>query len=588
MTVQLVLTLLVTALVFVAMASDRVLPHRAALAGAAVLLLSGVLDGPRLLDVIGSPGLIIISGMMLVAAALEHTGLIDRFVRRLKAQVGRHPRRAWLHLYAGVLLGSAVMANTPMVVLAAPAVVALARQSAMSVKPVLLPIVFLSSLGGCLTLIGSSVNLIASESLLQAGLRGFGLFEFSLLGLLCAGAGVAFLALFGPRLLPVGTPPSTQLHEPQRQLLGEYPIGLGDAMVGRSALEFSQMHAGVSVLDCRRETDADEGKNGSAGRISLIADLRLRAGDRLLLEAPARWWIEQASLRSTGLADSQIDVEVWVPPQSRWLGLPLAGLRLDRIHGIELLGFAAAHGRASWAGHRLQVGDRLLLRGPRAELERLLASEAALGPLQVERAGHATHRQWVAWLAVLAAALPMLGWLSLPQASVLSALIVVLGGAISKTQPLNRPSMRTLGLVFGMLAIGEALVASGAVELLAIALQSSAERVEPWVLLGLTLLVATLVTEVLTNSAAVALLASAVIPLCLYLGLDPRPFVVAVLFGASASFASPLAYQTNAYVYQIGGYRFVDFLRVGVPLKLIVCALCWYTIPRLWPLQGVG
>ncbi len=587
MSAHLILTLLVAAAVFAAMASDRVLPHRAALAGAAVLLLSGALDGPGLMGVIGSPGLIIITGMMLVAAALEHTGLIDRFVRRLKAQVGRQPRRAWLRLYAGVLLGSAVLANTPMVVLAAPAVVALARQSAISVKPVLLPIVFLASLGGCLTLVGSSVNLIASESLLQSGLGGFGLFEFSLLGLLCAGGGVAFLALFGPRLMPGGAPPSTQLYEPERLLVGEYPIGAGDAAVGQPALAFLDAHPGLRVLDCRRDAEVTTDAADRAGRTSLIADLRLRAGDRLVLEAPARWWIEQARLRSVGGEGSgPIDVEVWVPPQSRWLGLPLAGLRLDRIHGIDVLGLAAAQGRAHLTGHRVQVGDRLLLRGPRVELERLLASEAALGPLQVERAGHATHRQWVAWLALAAAALPAVGWLSLPQAAVLAALIVMLGGAISKTQPLNRPSLRTLGLVFGMLAIGEALVGSGAVDLLAAGLQGSAGRVEPWLLLGLTLLVATLATEVLTNGAAVALLAPVVIPLCQYLGLDPRPFVIAVLFGASASFASPLAYQTNTFVHQIGGYRFVDFLRVGVPLKLIVCLLCWYAIPRMWPLQA--
>lgn len=587
MSAALVLSLLVAALVFAAMASDRVAPHRAALAGAAVLLLSGALDGPGLMGVIGSPGLIIITGMMLVAAALEHTGLIDRFVRRLKAQVGRQPRRAWVHLYAGVLLGSAVLANTPMVVLAAPAVVALARQSGISVKPVLLPIVFLASLGGCLSLVGSSVNLIASESLLQAGLGGFGLFEFSLLGLLCAAGGVAFLALFGPRLMPVGDAPSAQLYEPDRLMLGEHAIAVGDPLVGTAALEFLQRHAGVSILDCRRDADTQSAAD-EPGRISLIADLRLRAGDRLLLEAPARWWIEQADLRQVDRAAAPIDVEVWVPPQSRWLGLPLAGLRLDRIHGVEVLGLASAQGRAHWAKHRVQIGDRLLLRGARTELERLLASEAALGPLQVERAGHATHRQWVAWLALGAAALPAIGWLSLPQAAVLAALIVMLGGAISRSQPLNRPSLRTLGLVFGMLAIGEALVGSGAVGLLADALEGSAGQVEPWLLLGLTLLIATLATEVLTNGAAVALLAPVVIPLCLHLGLDPRPFVVAVLFGASASFASPLAYQTNTYVHQIGGYRFADFLRVGVPLKLIVCLLCWYAIPRMWPLQAAA
>jgi di/tricarboxylate transporter len=611
------LSLAVALAVFVAMASDRVAAHRAALAGAAVLLLTGSLDGQGLAAVFGSPGLVTITGLMLVAAALVHTGLIDRLVRRLRLQAGRRPRRAWLQLYAAVMLGSALFANTPMVVLAVPAVLALARQSEVAAQRVLLPVVFLASLGGCLSLVGSSVNLIASESLLRAGLPGLSLFEFSPLGLVCAAAGALFLAIAGPRLLPAGRQPSPQLYEPERALVGEVAFGTGDHELGVGVTEWLARHPGVSVLDCRRN-ESESGSIPQSPRSSLLADLRIRAGDRLVVEAPAQWWLQRARLasapadviegvfgvRGSGAAlkieesergagnaseRSSIGVEVWLPPQSRWLGLRLEALRLDRIFGVQLLGISGALGRVhSPHRHRLQIGDRLLLLGPRKELERLLASEAALGPLQVERASHASGRQWVAWLALGVVGLSALGLIELKQAAVLAALVVVLGGALAPSEPLNRPSMRTLGLVFGMLAIGESLVRSGAADLLGAVLAGTAMAVPPWLLLGLVLLVATAATEILTNSAAVALLAPVVISLCLGLGLAPAPFVVAVLFGASASFASPMAYQTNSYVQQIGGYHFRDFVRLGLPLKLLVCALCWALIPLMWPLRAVA
>jgi di/tricarboxylate transporter len=574
--------------VFLAMASDRIAPHRAALGGAALLLLTGTLDTGGLLAVVGSSGLLTISCMMLVAAALEHTGLVDRLVRALLAQVGRRPRGAWLRLYAAVLVGSSVLANTPTVVLAVPAVLTLARHSGVAITRVLLPIVFLASLGGGLTLIGSSVNLIASESLLHAELPGLGLFEFSLLGLACAAVGVAYLLLAGPRLLPSGPSPSRQLFEPNRALVALLPVGLADPWLQQPVTRFLQAHPGVSVLDCVRAPVSPEDQAATSARgarISLLADLRLQAGDALVVEASAEWLLQQAELRSPPSVAEPLTVEVWLPPQSRWLGLNLQQLRLDRIFGIDVLGIAGARGRVQLPmAHRLEIGDRLLLRGPRTELERVLASEVALGPLQVERASHACGRQWVALLALSAVLLPAFGLLQLPQAALLAALIVVLGGAVSPVSPLNRPSMRTLGLVFGMLAIGESLVRSGAVDVLSALLEGSAERVEPVLLLGLVLLVATSATEVLTNGAAVALLAPVVVSLCIGLGLDPRPFVIAVLFGASASFASPLAYQTNTFVYQIGGYRFGDFLRLGLPLKLLVCAICWLLIPQLWSL----
>lgn len=582
-----VVSLLVAVAVFLAMASDRIAAHRAALAGAALLLLTGTLDAQGLAEVLGSPGLVTITGLLLVSAALVHTGLIDRLVRVLRRSAGAHPRRAWAQLFALVLLGSALIANTPMVVLAVPAVLALARSSKVAAQRVLLPVVFLASLGGCLSLIGSSVNLIAAQSLVRAGLPGFSLFEFSVLGLVCAAAGAAFVVLFGPRLLPAGAPPSPQLYEPERALVGEFVVGAFDAGIDAPLSDWLAAHPGVSVLDCRRAQG--ERDPAQALRTSLLADLRLKAGDRLVLEAPAQWWLAEAgrAAHTARVERETLAVEVWLPPQSRWLGLHLEALRLDRIFGIEVLGISGALGRVhSPLRHRLQIGDRLLLRGDREELERLLASEVALGPLQVERASRAHGRQWVAWLALGVILLPAIGMLELTQASVLAALVVVLGAAVAPNDPLNRPSLRTLGLVFGMLCIGESLVGSGAADLLAEGLRGTAGDVPDWLLLGLVLLAATLATEILTNGAAVALLAPVTISLCLGLGLDPRPFVVAVLFGASASFASPLAYQTNSFVQQIGGYRFRDFLRLGLPLKLLVCALCWLLIPLLWPLRA--
>jgi di/tricarboxylate transporter len=217
------------------------------------------------------------------------------------------------------------------------------------------------------------------------------------------------------------------------------------------------------------------------------------------------------------------------------------------------------------------TGDRLLLAGGRGELERFLASESALGPLQLERNRQARSKAPLALATLLGFVLcAATGWLALEVAALAAAATLVAVGAMPSRHNLPPVLLRTLGILLGMLGIGAALEATGATAAMVVPLISTGAALGPWTLLIVVFLSATLLSELLTNNAVIVLILPVVLGVTQSLGLDPMPFALAVVFGASASFATPIGYQTNTLVYQLGEYRFVDFLRIGLPLKLLV------------------
>lgn len=565
--------------VVLGLASDRLPPHRVALGGFALLVLGGVLDSADTLNVVGSSGLVTVLCMFLIASALEHTGVVDEAVRRLMRVARTRPTAAWMLFFAAVLVGSMVVPNTPVVVLACPAALLLAQRTRTPSGRLLLPIAFLASLGGSVTLMGSSVNVVASDLLRDHDGSELGTAQLLAIGLPVALAGAAAMAVLA-RWLPPGRTPSAQLFAPAQRYLHELVIGpaspLLDRPLGETLLAAGE-HELVELFAAERPAA------GGAG--PALATYRPQAGDRLLLRGAAEHLVAARQRERHGDAE-MVSLEVWLPAYSRLAGLRVGELRLDSIYGIRLLGVAPLLGSLrDLAQHRLATGDRLLMDGPRAEVERFLASEAAFGPLQIERSRQARGKAPLALAALGFVVLaPASGWLALETAALCAAIGLAVGGVLRNGFQLPPLLLRTLGVLLGMLGIGAGLERSGATTAMVAPLIETAAALGPWPLLVAVYLCASLLSEVLTNNGVVVLLIPLALGLADSLGLPTLPFALAVLFGASASFATPIGYQTNTLVYQLGGYRFRDFLLVGLPLKLLVGAVALGMLALLYPM----
>lgn len=569
---------LVAIAVLLAMASDRWPPHRIALGGFALLMLGGSLDTDSVLRVIGSTGLVTVVCMFVLAAALEQTGVIDRAVRGLLQVAGTRPRSAWALFFALVLIGSSVVPNTPVVMLACPAAMLLAQRTRIGNGRLLLPIAQLATLGGSLTLIGSSVNVVSSNLLQEHGGQALRLFDTTPVALPVALAG-ALMVWLGSRRLPAGEPASAKHFQPGQRFLSEHVVSAQDDWAQRRIGETLAQRVDVEVLELWRSGLAVALPAGAA-----LVDHRPQAGDRLLLRQPASALVEQFRLTLPRI-DDQLCMEVWIPPYSRWCGLPIGQLRLDIIHGLRLLGVAPLlTGDPDLSRHCIAAGDRLLLAGPRPEIERVLATGCALGPLQIERSSQLRDRAPLAlgMLAFIIVA-PACAWLSLEVAALVAAILLGLGGALRGMVTGSPMLVRTLGVLMGMLGIGAALESNGVTAAMVGPLLGAAAGQGPWVLLVASYLCASLLSELVTNNAVAVLVLPLVLGVTQSLGLDPLPFTLAVLFGASSSFATPVGYQTNTLVYQLGRYRFVDFLRAGLPLKLVHGGVALLMIDLLYP-----
>ncbi len=541
MTADAWIALTTTIVVVLALASDRFPAHRVALGGFAVLLISGVIDRELALGIVGSTGLVTVMCMFLIASALEHTGVVDDAVRRLLRLAGTRPTSAWALFFALVLVGSMVVPNTPVVVLACPAALLLAQRTRTAGTRVLLPIAQLATLGGSVTIIGSSVNVVASNLLEDHGSSPFDLNTLVPIALPVAAAGALTVWLMA-RWLPAGSISAALRYNPQQAYDFEMVVSADDDLVGRPLAQTLLLDPGLDVREFFPSQPESSARDAGPG----LSSFRPQIGDRLLVRAKA----EQLLLHRTPESSANpppIVLDVWVPSYSRLCGLRVDQLRLESIYGVELLGVAALLGTLrDYPAHRIGTGDRLLIRGPRPEVERFLASTAVLGPLQIERSQQARDKAPLALCALAFVILaPALGWLELETAALTAAIALTIGGVLRGGYQPPPLLLRTLGVLLGMLGIGAALEASGASSALVAPLVGKAAELGPWALLIVVYVIASLLSELITNNGVVVLLMPLALALAESQGLALLPFALAVLFGASASFATPIPWCIN-------------------------------------------
>jgi di/tricarboxylate transporter len=472
-----------------------------------------------------------------------------------------------------------------------PVAIDIAKHFKFSPSKLLLPLSYASIMGGTCTLLGTSTNLLVSSMAAERLGTGFGLFELAGVGLVILGAGFVYNILGPMRYLPSRSIISSLTRKYHlSSFLTEVRVPEGSPLIGRTVVEEQVSERfNINVLEILR------------GRQKIATDLRnnrVREGDVLLVRGPVESLVALRerygllSLADIKLTDSDLSdennilVELQLSPASNLEGRTLREIDFRRRFGSFVLAINRRVGGIVYdkvAYIPLQRWDTLLVFGPRNRVETLQQEEHFLPLQEVGLRLRLSKRWWLSALAIPGVVAMSAAGIPILEAALLAAVFVLVTRRLSIQQAYNSISWTVIFLLAAILPLGTALENTGLAALLGEGIAHLAKPVGPLALLAILLVVTSLLTEMISNNAAAVLMVPVAISCAGVLGVDPKPLLVGVAIAASTAFMTPMGYQTNTMVYGPGAYRFLDYVKAGLPLKVIAIVIAVLAIPRIWP-----
>lgn len=544
--------------------------------------------------IFGNSGLLTITFMFIVGAAMEKTGMVGVLGQWFEKLSGKSHLRIMLVLGLLVATSSAFLNNTTVVVVFMPMLLGLCRRLQLPPSRYLIPLSYFAIGGGLCTMIGTSTNLIVNGILLQKGIPQFGIFDITPLGITLTLAIIGFMLLFGKKLLPDRTSLATLLDDEDGREFLTAAIVSGDSPLVGKALQDTVLakNRSMRVIEVRR------GGNRVETPLNLI---KFEPGDRIIVKShlsglmgmDAVTGLENAAKSELGLSYARTEravlMEGMIGPHSRFAGHTLNDLNFRQQFGLLILAIhrQGENLRTNFENVTLNFGDTLLLEGSPERMRELFAERDMIN---LTKPKHDPLRRNKAWLAVLALMLVVgfgstdlvpFEWVAMG-----AALLVTMGGCLKKEDAYNAIDWPILTTILGTLGLGVAMDHTGAAQTIVHSVVEVAKNWDPRIIVSLVLLTTIILTELLSNQAVAALLTPLAIALAADLGLGPHPFVAAVMVGASIGFAVPAGYQTHMLVYGAGGYRFSDFFRTGIALDVLLWILGSLLIPVFWAITA--
>jgi di/tricarboxylate transporter len=560
--------------------------------GQAILAPPGKTDQLAILGgIFGNNAILTVIFMFIVGAAVERTGLVEVLGHQFERVAGRGPTRILLVLGLLTVGISGFLNNTTVVVVFMPMIIGLCKRTEQAPSRFLIPLSYFAIAGGMCTMIGTSTNLVVNGIVKQKGLEPFAMFDVAPLGIIFAIATIGFMLLFSRKLLPDRASLAAMINpDDGREFLTAAIVSTSSPLVGKLLIE-------TPLAKTRNSRVIEVRRNGN--RVDTpLNEIRFEPGDRVILKSQLSGVVgindleglDIAAKSELGLSYVQTEkavlMEGMLGPHSNLVGRSLSELNFRQQYGLLILALhrQGENLRENFEKVRLEVGDTLLLEGSSERMKQLFAEKDFINLSQPKAEDFRQKRAWVAMLALLLVVVlgAMDNVMPFEWVALGAALLVTLGGCLEKEEIFHAVDWGIITMILGTLGLGLAMDKTGAAKTIVHGLIGVVGHWDKRLILSVVLLFTIVLTELLGNNAVAALLTPLAIELGHNLGCDPRPFIVAVMMGASIGFAIPTGYQTHMLVYGAGGYRFSDFCRAGIPMDLVMWIAGSIAIPLLW------